>query len=370
MNWNDIKIPHFWVGQIDWVDAYLEGAIERLCQRNGIIWAEKERLIWDLFDTFRTCRQLMDWVLSQAFVPVLPQGRKLWRTLWDTFISKESKLKGKNNLDEAIEAIEKWSNVLLVSNHTSGADTLLMETLAMREYWYDVFSDAVYMSWHAVNLYLIPFLVSSCVNRLQIFSTKYKSMAVAGNGVLQDTGATEKHMRGQNLRSLRVLSSLTKNGGKLVWLYPEWWRGEDQLKIWEPNTICIPDIIAKSPKPLFVLPVYVEGVTDILPVRRNDNEYNEFLEHINRGSGNVSIGRMVPWQSICDIAQKQDSAKARVLEAIWFSETDETKNMKTALIMSLIANLAPNDMKRWVYGKQEVRATIRHLLSMYLTQTT
>ena len=40
--------------------------------------------------------------------------------------------------------------------------------------------------------------------------------------------------------------------------------------------------MSKSGKPLFILPVYVEDVINILPVRRNDNEYNEYLEHINR----------------------------------------------------------------------------------------
>ena len=72
------------------------------------------------------------------------------------------------------------------------------------------------MSGHAVNLYLIPFLVSSCVNRLQIFSTKYRSMAVSSNGILQDTGSTESEMRTQNLHSLRALNAHVRNGGKLV----------------------------------------------------------------------------------------------------------------------------------------------------------
>jgi len=362
-----MNYPNFGIGQTDGVASYCQQVFPRLCENTGISESDRQRLFGTFFKTVMACSSSLGSSLNQPMTQSLPEGRELIQLIAELLVSKESTLSGKEHLDEAFEFMAQGGNVLLVQNHRSGADSLVMEGLMHRNYDKDCTKDWVYMSGHAVNLYLLPYLISSGFNRAQIFSKKYQSMAAQGNGVLQDTGANEEKMRAQNLRALSSLGKYAQDGGKLVVLYPEGGRGEGEMKNGEQGTVAIPEILAKrSPHGLAVLPTFVDNATSILPVRRTANEYNEFLEHVTKGTGHMTVGPLVPWNTIDGIATGQADVQDRLSNLLPFEVTADGKiaerNRKIGLIMSLIAEAAPNEQEMGAYKNPELRGFVSDLL--------
>jgi hypothetical protein len=140
-----------------------------------------------------------------------------------------------------------------------------------------------------VNLYLLPLVVAGGVNRLQIFSERYAQLV---------DGEMRKQMRAQNAAALRRLHAMAGEGGHCIVLYPEGGRGEGTLKPGEPQTMQIAQLIGRtSPHGLRMLPSYVVS-TDILPVRRGPNEFNEFVEYTRPGNATLRFGQGVRWEDL------------------------------------------------------------------------
>ncbi|MFA5048174.1 MAG: 1-acyl-sn-glycerol-3-phosphate acyltransferase [Patescibacteria group bacterium] len=283
------EVPNFQPGEVTPVIAYAEQALGRL--------AERIRLSADDATTFE--RLFMRSMIANAariessinapYVPALTESRELLDFLGTIIVGEESRLIGADNLRSALAFMTTGGNVLLVQNHTSGADTLVMDRLVNDEFS-GVAKDWLYMSGHAVNLFLLPLTITGALHRIQIFSTKY---------CVQADEAVRSSMRTHNARSLATIAPIIMDGGKLIGLYPEGGRGEGALLPGEPRTMKIPQLMASvSPKGLMVLPTYVRDATSILPVVRGDNEFNEVLEHLRRGNASIEFGPGVMWSDI------------------------------------------------------------------------
>ncbi|HSE60826.1 MAG TPA: 1-acyl-sn-glycerol-3-phosphate acyltransferase [Candidatus Saccharimonadales bacterium] len=278
-------VPKFEIGEIDPVLAYAVEAVPRFCERIG---CDNPRTIHNAFMAALVANaNRIHETLTAAYVPRDPASRRLL-TLMESVLVRELETDGHEHLLHALKFMEQGGNVLLVSNHTSGADTLVLDWVANK-----VASDAAhswtYMAGHVVNLYLLPLVVAGGVNRLQIFSERYAGLV---------SNDLRQQMRAQNASALLYLRALAEGGGQCVVLYPEGGRGEGALKPGEPQTMQIAQLIARvSPEGLLVLPSYVASA-DILPVRRTQNEFNEFVEHARPGNATLRFGPGIPWQDL------------------------------------------------------------------------
>jgi len=229
----------------------------------------------------------MDACKEAPFVQAIPESRRLFDLLALHFVT-DVKVTGLENVARALQFMANGGNVLLVSNHTSGADTLVLDYVVNKTF-NNAAHDWIYMAGHVVNYYLVPMTMSGGIHRVQIFSAKYCQQA---------TTEERQRMKQNNMRALMSIAPQIIEGGKCVVLYPEGGRGEGSLLAGEPRTMKIPQLMAEaSPNGLMVLPSYVEA-TSILPVVRGSNEFNEFLEHIQPGKATLSLGPGVMWDDL------------------------------------------------------------------------
>lgn len=303
----------FGVGVTTGVREYVLAQILGLCQR---LCVSDPCSLQQLLEAALEANQaVMSCNLTKPLIDPVPESRRLWDFVGLQAVSPESQLIGREHVAHALSFLERGGNVLVVQNHTSGADTLVWDQLVNRAFPGEPAREFTYMAGHVVNLFLIPLLISAAVRRCQIFSTKYKGLSEA-------VGITADAMTTCNRRAIVALGKFCANGGRCIVLYPEGGRGDGALKDGDPKTAKIPRIMAtQSSRGLLVLPTYVSGATSILPVVRDPNEFNQYLEWAKHGTATVTCGQPVSWEQI----------------------HDKDEEIVHSRIMRLIAALAPNE---------------------------
>ena len=310
------NVPTFGIGECGQeVFDYSKGALHRLCERLGII--DSQLLVTAFMDALRVNAATLASTLSSAYVPAVPESRRLLDMI-EWYLVGNVRTFNLEHVGAALKLMEQGHTVLLVSNHTSGADTLVLDRMVNEHFGRGTTAPWTYMSGHAVNLFLLPLVVSAGVNRIQIFSAKHAAMVDA-----EIRAAWQAH----NIASMRQVATLARKGGQLLALYPEGGRGENGVLLpGEPKTMGIPQLLAKhSPRDLYVLPSYVEA-TDILPVWRDPYEFNAFLELARRGTATLAFGPPQHW------AEFQPSTPLGA---------DELRHHQVQRVMQTIASLIP-----------------------------
>lgn len=320
--------------EVEQVLAIAEGDVRRLCDKEALAPDETAR-IWSLFrGSILANSKRFPGCINDPCVAALPESRTLLREMSALLISGDSYVGGMDHVQSAVDFMADGGNVLLVSNHTSGADTLVLEHSIQKALGANVTDDWYYMAGHVVNQNLLPLSVSSGVNRIQIFSVKY---------VTEGDEAQAKLMSARNHQAIQAMVGKVMDGGRCIVLYPEGGRGENGvMKLGEPRTMKIPELMSMfSPKGLMILPSHVEA-TDILLVVRGPNEFQEGISHIRRGRSSLNFGQPQMWNDLQPsegeladfITQNSSYAGASVSNA--------TKGFLIKRTMGLIAAAVPN----------------------------
>lgn len=275
--------------------------------------------------------QDMDACQRMGLARSTPEGRAFLDFIGPRLVTPETTLINPGVVAQALAFMKKGGNVLLIQNHTSGADTVVWDYLVNQRFD-GAARDFAYMAGHVVTFFLIPLTVSSGVNRFQIFSTKYKALAEA-------VGHTMDEMQAQNRRAIHDLVTWTKHGGRLLGLYPEGGRGEAGLLEGDRNTTTVGLAMASSsPAGLMVLPTYVAGCTNILPVVRGPREFEEFLRYVRRGTATITCGDPLRWEELLPSREQIADEQATHDEV---DDKHARKRLIHARTMRLIAALAP-----------------------------
>ncbi len=312
--------------EIENAAAYARVELDKLATRLGLRQDQMEILHILFEQSLESAAQILTTQTNAPYVPANNEGRAFLDFLQSLIVGDESRLIGENNLAQALEFMAEGGNVLLVQNHTSGADTIVMDYLVNQRF-NNAAKQWIYMAGHVVNLFLLPLTICGGLSRVQIFSAKYCQHA---------TLEVLAKMQEQNARALGQLAPLVSNGGVLIGLYPEGGRGEGGLKSGEVRTMKIPQVLhMASPKGLMILPSYVSGATSILPIVRGEREFEEFITHVRRGNANVQFGPGVMWKAL------QPSDENLSSQAV--------KQYLIDRVMRLIAQLAPTDAAKGPY---------------------
>lgn len=286
------------------VSGYLMAQLSDLCARmhEGQACSQRARDLF--FAALRANCAVMDRNVNRGMTEPVPASTALLDFLGEQLVSAESQLFGVEHVQMALDFAAQGGNVLMIQNHTSGADTLVWAALLNRLFPGRPADQFGYMAGHVVNFYLLPVLLSAGWRRFQIYSSKYKAQAEA-------LGLTEAQTTAQNVRALADLVNYCRTGGRLIGLYPEGGRGEGALIQGDPRTAKIPEIIAgASPKGLMVLPTYVMGATSILPVVRGPEEFVFFMEHIKSGTSNIRVGRPMLYEEMLPCEEQIGACRA------------------------------------------------------------
>lgn len=326
-----VVVPSFGAGEVGSVISYAETALPRLVARLDLGKDDSYRLHYLFIRSMIANAARIERCLNDPFVPALPESREFLDFLGAVIVGEESRLIGAQHLQSALDFMGKGGNVLLVQNHTSGADTIVMDYLVNRDFG-GVAKEWMYMAGHAVNLFLLPLTITGGLHRIQIFSAKYCGQA---------DEEVQRNMRAHNAHAMATIAPKVMNGGQLIGLYPEGGRAESGLLPGEPRTMKIPQLMAMaSPAGLMVLPTHVTGATSILPVVRGENEFNEFLEHVQCGNANVEFGPGVMWD---DLQPDNSDLRAYITGKCSDTTTSLDQALKQYLIervMGLIAAMA------------------------------
>ena len=157
----------------------------------------------------------MDKCLEAPVVETLPVSEELWQLLGKVMVGDNAHVEGLNHMATAIEFMQCGGNVLLVQNHTSGADTLVLHHVVNKNF-NDAARQWLHMAGHVVNLFLLPLAITAGVRRIQIFSAKYCAQA---------SDEVRARMQANNARALSSIGNQIVGGGQCIVLYPEGGRG-------------------------------------------------------------------------------------------------------------------------------------------------
>lgn len=281
-------IPAFKAGEIHRVMDYVKSVLPQVGIQLGLEGKQLSEFQDLVLASMAVNGNRMNDCLNAPYVEAVPESRALLDFLEPILVGEESEIRGEDNLECALAFMKRGGNVLLVQNHTSGADTIVTDYLVNRAYG-NAAKEWIWMAGHVVNLFLLPLIMCGGLHRVQIFSSKYSAQA---------DEAMRRNMKEQNAKALGSIASMIMGGGKLIGLYPEGGRGEGALKLADPKTMKIPQLMAMASVGLMVLPTYVSGATSILPVVRGENEFNEFLHYIRRGNATVEFGPGIMWDDL------------------------------------------------------------------------
>ncbi|MBI2990175.1 MAG: 1-acyl-sn-glycerol-3-phosphate acyltransferase [Candidatus Magasanikbacteria bacterium] len=325
--------------QTEGVREFVEAQLPELAARLEI---DEKKLIDAFMRSFEISLQRMGPDLNQGFLDAVPEGLDLLHLVEPQLLASGSTLSGGEHLAEVLDFLAKGGNVLVVQNHTSGADTSAFRELVRQHHGEPVMDQAILVAGHVVNLYLIPLTIMCGLRFFPIFSAKYKEQAQAA---CKNDVATE--MAAQNRRAMMAMVQAAQQGGKMMWVYPEGGRGDGRLLQGHAQVAKIPELIASaSSRGLMIWPTYIEA-TDILPVHRiGEDEFCEFVLWMKRGRAHAACGKPMMWKEICP-SENDVCAHATGHDV---SGSIARKQILHVRIMRAIASLAPTEYAKgpWV----------------------
>jgi hypothetical protein len=121
------EIPTFGIGETCGVREYVERAMPELCARLQVSPKRANELLRLALSSVDASIPAIGANLTAGMVESTTQARAFWNEIGDEMVSYESRLHGLENLIEALALMEKGKNILLIQNHRSGADTMVME---------------------------------------------------------------------------------------------------------------------------------------------------------------------------------------------------------------------------------------------------
>lgn len=290
-----MELPEFGIGQVKGVAEYVRLALPGLADHLRLMPEDATMLERLFLASLTAATEAMPRFMEEAFAPAIPAGRKLFDWLGSILLLDDSRLVGEEHVAQALALQASGANVLLVSNHTSGADHPAMEFLINRQLGVGTTHPWVYMAGHVVNYYLVPLMLSDGINRIQIVSARYRNVS-------RERGdERDEWMARRNMVAIRYLMNYVRPGGRFVVMYPEGGRGDDALKLGEPRTMKIPEVISRcSNALLYLLPCYVSGATSVLPQHREleEREFTAVLSLARRGTVTARFSEPVPWKAL------------------------------------------------------------------------
>ncbi len=130
------------------------------------------------------------------------------------------------------------------------------------------------------------------------------------------------------------------------------------MKLGEPRTVCIPQVMHRSSdRGLMILPTYVHGATNVLPVHRGENEYNEIFVHAQRGTASLTIGKPIAWECLqpnddllreAADSHRDGALRGQPLDAVY-------QAVMVDIMLGMVADLAPDDRERGPYAAEGMR---------------
>lgn len=221
---------------------------------------------------------------KKPMVKALDVSIRLLKLLGTILIGSGSQMTGLKNLKSALDFTAKGGNVLLVSNHTSSADAILLNHVVSTlggdmKNWF-------YVAGRSTGQSLLMLMVSGGFNRFQVHTAKDCRKAGEHYGT----------MHAQNAVTYAAIGSTVSQGGKCVVLYPEGTRNDSGTTRAEQGAMRIGQIMdICSPAGFKVLPssVHAEGM---LPVWRTPDEHEQIIARFQRANVSISFGQMVDWE--------------------------------------------------------------------------
>ncbi|MBN2087860.1 1-acyl-sn-glycerol-3-phosphate acyltransferase [Candidatus Peregrinibacteria bacterium] len=333
---NEMSVPDFSVNSQE-ARAYIEASADELCERLNTTKIARERFINLFLDSYEAYFGLE----NKNPTPHTPEGRKLTDGISELLVQNNSELIGKEHYDKVKQHMDRGGNVLLIQNHTSIADMLVMEALMRR--FIDSLSteDWAYITGGPIAdpKTIQGTAISGGYHRFNVHSEKALSKLAANPAELKSA----KH---QNISTIRALYGHAMQGGKLVVVYPEGTRNDGIMERAKPFTTLIPSTMTKEGcPPLLVLPTYMYGANKILPVARNDkNEFSTQLQKCNRRKADMTIGQPINWSDIISHAQKHEIIRTYISSKLVPEgvNKDNTKELVSAIAADIMGGMIAN----------------------------
>jgi glycerol-3-phosphate O-acyltransferase len=123
---------------------------------------------------------------------------------------KESQVLGKDNLQQAVEQLQRGENVVLLANHQSEADPQVVSVCLELAGYAQQAADMVYVAGHKVTTDALAIPFSMGRNLICIHSKKH----------INADAETKPLKQKQNLKAMSAMLKSFKKGGTLLWVAP------------------------------------------------------------------------------------------------------------------------------------------------------
>ncbi|MCX6784321.1 MAG: 1-acyl-sn-glycerol-3-phosphate acyltransferase [Candidatus Komeilibacteria bacterium] len=301
---------------------------------------------------------------SGHYIPS-PETRLVLKFLVDFFVNLEKcRFFGKENFDQAIDLIKGKNNVLIVQNHTSPMDTLV--PLALLQENYGDLPLSIIMS-QVFEYARVTNLITSGVEKFPVFQPKHMARFKDKPGVINE-------MCRQNAMALKALLTHSKEGGKMIFLYPEKDRNSNGMGVPEPAAMGIPEVVSRARHDLYILPTCIGGVNSIFPNSPGRNELDDFFQIISRGQGDFYCGEPIKYSDLIEqIGLIPEEDQTQLLRKVLGSIPEDPK-LKAKVIISivingLIAQLVVEPKMRGIYDDALINSLVKGIVSKIRAKT-
>lgn len=331
------------------IEKELLNTLERVGKADK--YTECKKTLFDALDSLSNTPKTFSghYVPNEKTKPVLD-------FLVDKFVDiDESKFEGKENFDQALDLINSGNNVLMIQNHTSPMDALV--PLALLKKNYGDLPISIVMS-QVFEYARVTNLITSGVDKFPVFQPKHMNRFADKPDVINK-------MSKQNITALRSLLDHTKDGGKMIFLYPERDRNSNGMGVPEPASMVIPEVISKSNKDLYILPSFVSEIDTIFPNNSGRNELDDFFKIIQRGHGNLSCGKPVKYTEILrHIESLSQKEKKEIFDYFSFKDEDPKKTKRflcSVAMLGLISKLSGDNKMKGLYKDKCIEGVVNNM---------
>lgn len=228
-------------------------------------------------------------------------------------VKEESKVYGKEHLDEIAQKLAKGENAVFLANHQTEADPMAI-SLLIEEDFPELAGNMIFVAGERVTTDPLAIPFSMGCNLLCIYSKRYI-----------DTPPEQKHQKQlHNKKTMQLMSQLLSEGGKCIYVAPSGGRdrkgadGEIEIAPFDPNSIEMFYVMAKRAKtPTSFYPMAL-GTFDLLPPPETVQVELGEVRSTKRCGIHLSIGEKIDMEHFpgSDLKEKLLRRKSRS-DYIW-----------------------------------------------------
>jgi|GEM_PF-5297023 len=282
----------------------MPGAIRRMVKKLPVDPELKDEFISSFDESLRQVKARERGDENKAYVPATPAAKRLIKAASEALVDVEgSDITYPPSFSSIGERISRGENVMLVSNHEAGADAIAYLAAAeTANPGVDLHSSVLTVAAHFKSFPVREAFLSG-FDRVRVYNEAQRKGEID-----REFEVPEKTARGHNIRAVKALLRKVRDGGRLIFFFPQGSLHKGPLQEPPDSSGEILDAISRhSNEGLTAFPSYVAGTERIFAGFRKASRGNGSMA---RAPVTVRVGE--PFELDGDRHQKLEGAMRKI----------------------------------------------------------